>query len=91
MKYQDIFLPQHLRYLKFRKEDRMVFKKQLMTISELEKEGFTRDELKNWVHIRGFPAIRNSKKGTWRIDTDLLPIWLIKTGRMKRPDQNLSK
>ena len=69
----------------------MVFKKQLMTISELEKEGFTRDELKNWVHIRGFPAIRNNKKGTWRIDTDLLPIWLIKTGRMKRPDPELIK
>lgn len=69
----------------------MTFEKQLMTISELEQKGFSREDLERWVHIRGFPAMRNGKQGRWRIDTELLIPWLIKKGIMKRPDPELRK
>lgn len=62
----------------------MHFPKQFMSISELSKIGFSRESLKGWVHVRGFPAFRNKPNGKWYINTDQLEKWLKSKGLMKR-------
>lgn len=69
----------------------MPYPKRWMTITELNKEGLSREDLENWVHVKDFPAMRVGKRGTWRIDTSLLDAWLIKHGYMKHPNIDLIK
>ncbi len=62
----------------------MQYPKALMTITELVNLGYSRESLKNWVHITDFPAIRNSPRGNWKVDTSQLDNWLIRRGLMKK-------
>lgn len=68
-----------------------MYPKKFMTINELVKIGFSREELKKWVNAKDFPSMRSGKNGNWRINTDLLDAWLIKKGFMKKPSEDLLK
>lgn len=69
-----------------------LYPKRWMTINELVNEGFGSRELKQWVHVKGFPAMKGKASNSpWKIDTQLLDAWLIKKGIMKRPDSDLLK
>ena len=68
-----------------RKEKEMVaytlYPKRWMTINELVDQGFSIRDLKQWVHIKGFPAMKGKAKNSpWKIDTIRLEPWLIKNG-----------
>ena len=68
----------------------MPYPKKWMTITELEKQcGLSKEDLKDWVHIKDFPAMRTGNRGHWRVNTDLLDSWLIKKGFMKKPTDEL--
>lgn len=69
----------------------MPYPKKFMTITELDSIGVSRELLNDWVHIRDFPAMRNGKRGNWRVNTDLLDAWMIKHGYMKHPNPDLLK
>lgn len=62
----------------------MQYPKQLMSITELVEMGFSREALKQWVHIRGFPGYRNSPRGNWKVDTTRLDSWLERKGLKKK-------
>lgn len=62
----------------------MQYPKPLMSITELVNLGYSRETLKKWVRIRDFPAIRNSPRGNWKIDTSKLNSWLVQKGLMKK-------
>lgn len=69
-----------------------IYPKRWMTINELVNEGFGSRELKEWVHIKGFPCMKGKAKNSpFKIDTYYLDAWLIKKGIMKRPDSDLLK
>ena len=69
-----------------------LYPKRFMTINELVQQGFSQRELKEWVHRKGFPAMKGkSKNSPWKIDTARLEPWLIKNGFMKRIDPDLDK
>ena len=62
------------------------FPKQFMTISELVAIGFSsRNTLKRWVNIRGFPAMRSgtTTKSPWIIDTSQLQKWQKEKGLLQ--------
>lgn len=60
----------------------MDYPKQLMTISELQKLGYSRRTLERWVQIRGFPARKSGlgDKAPWKIDTKAFEEWQKKKG-----------
>lgn len=47
-----------------------------MSITELEKMGYSRTDLKAYVHVRGFPCIRTQGGGKILIETDGLDEWI---------------
>ncbi len=65
----------------------MQYPKPLMSIPELSKMGYPERELRNLVHVTGFPARRLKKGGKWLIDTAKLDRWLIRKGLMKKDAQ----
>lgn len=70
----------------------MPYPKKWMTLKDLNCEcGMSLEDLKDWVHIKDFPAMRNGNRGHWRVNTDLLDSWLIKKGFMKKPSEDLLK
>ena len=54
----------------------MIFPKPLMSISELADMGFSKYELRKYVHARGCPVIRTPGGGKYKIDTEKFPTWL---------------
>ncbi len=70
----------------------MPYPKRWMTIQELSKEGLGVRDLKEWVHIKGFPCMKGkSKNSPFKIDTYYLDAWLTKKGYMKYPSKELQK
>lgn len=59
----------------------MKYPKPIMSITELTQLGYSRSMLNQWVHIKGFPAFKTSKKkkAKWLIDTDKLDDWIEKS------------
>lgn len=55
----------------------MTFQKPLMTITELCEMGFSKRQLKRYVHIPGFPANKMSaaKNSPWLVDTEKFGPW----------------
>ena len=69
----------------------MPYPKKFMSISELDKQGISREHLEVWVHMKDFPSFRVGDRGHWKVNTDLLDPWLIKKGYMKYPNKELQK
>lgn len=69
----------------------MQYPKPLMSIPELSAMGYPERDLRDLVHVSGFPARRLKKRGKWLIETARLDPWLEKRGLKKKDVTPASK